>query len=97
MNKKIPKKRAKELAKGGIIPEAGTTRDYYTGDWRTEKPVLDTNKCTSCMLCWIYCPDTAIMVENKKVTGINYFHCKGCGICAYECPDRIKAITMVKE
>jgi Pyruvate/2-oxoacid:ferredoxin oxidoreductase delta subunit len=24
-------------------------------------------------------------------------HCKGCGICAHECPDKVRAISMVLE
>jgi len=33
------------------------------------------------------------MVDNRST--INYVYCKGCGICAEECP--VKAITMVME
>jgi len=46
-------------------------------------------------MCWIYCPDSAILVEDKKVKEIDLEHCKGCGICAEECP--VKAIKMVPE
>ncbi|RLI05540.1 pyruvate ferredoxin oxidoreductase, partial [Candidatus Bathyarchaeota archaeon] len=47
-----------------------------------------------CLLCWIFCPDGAVIRAEKKVS-INYEYCKGCGICANECP--VKAITMVEE
>ena len=76
----------KELAIGGLILEAGNAAEYKTGGWRTMCPVHDPKKCINCMLCWIYCPDSAILVKDGKVTGIDYDHCKGCGICARECP-----------
>jgi pyruvate ferredoxin oxidoreductase delta subunit len=47
------------------------------------------------MLCWAFCPDGSILVEEGKVTGIDLAHCKGCGICAQECPR--KAISIVEE
>jgi 2-oxoacid:acceptor oxidoreductase delta subunit (pyruvate/2-ketoisovalerate family) len=87
----------REIPIGGLIVEAGNAAQYETGGWRTFKPVHDAEKCTSCLLCWVYCPDSAIRVEAGKVTGIDYAHCKGCGICAEECPDKIKAITMIRE
>ena len=43
--------------------------------------------CTFCMRCYDYCPDLAIRMDGKaKERGIDYDHCKGCGICAEECP-----------
>jgi len=66
-----------------------------TGAWRTQRPVVDLDKCTGCLLCWLYCPeDTVIRLENDKVT-IDYEYCKGCGICADVCP--FNAIQMVPE
>jgi pyruvate ferredoxin oxidoreductase delta subunit len=59
--------------------------------------VLDKSKCTSCLLCWIYCPDNSVIVIDGTVEGFDYEHCKGCGICAEVCPDRNKAIEMVLE
>jgi pyruvate ferredoxin oxidoreductase delta subunit len=87
----------KELPIGGVIEKAGNAADYETGSWRTNRPILDKNKCTSCLICWVYCPDTSIIVKDGKVTGIDLDHCKGCGICARECPLKDKAITMQLE
>ncbi len=44
-------------------------------------------KCILCDNCMVYCPDISISEDKKKnhVT-INYEYCKGCGICAEECP-----------
>jgi len=86
----------KEIPIGTRIEEPGNAREYKTGDWRTYKAVRDAEKCTHCLFCWIYCPDGAILVdEDGKVTGIDYDYCKGCGICAQECP--VDAIEMVLE
>jgi len=87
----------KTIPPGGIIPEAGNSVEYNTGSWRTYRPVWDSEKCIHCLTCWILCPDSAIQAQGGKVTGIDYDHCKGCGICAHECPDKVKAITMVLE
>jgi len=76
------------------IPTPSTSRSYRTGEWRTSKPILDTAKCTNCLICWIYCPEPTIKQGEKHVE-IDYTYCKGCGICASECP--VKAITMVAE
>ncbi|NLN19519.1 MAG: 4Fe-4S binding protein [Firmicutes bacterium] len=87
----------KELPWGGIIPVGGTARAFKTGGWRSNRPIWDSEKCISCMTCWIYCPDMSILVEDGKMIGIDYDHCKGCGICAEVCPPRVKAITMKPE
>jgi 2-oxoacid:acceptor oxidoreductase delta subunit (pyruvate/2-ketoisovalerate family) len=52
--------------------------------------------CTFCFRCYDYCPDLAIwMNAEQKRREIDYDHCKGCGICAEECPRG--AIAWVKE
>ena len=88
----------REIPIGTVVLEAGSAQRYQTGDWRTTRPVLDQSKCINCLFCWIYCPDSAILVEDGKVVGIDYDYCKGCGICAAECPVKpVPAIIMVPE
>ena len=80
---------------GATIPDAGNSVDNETGGWRTNVPTIDPAKCTGCMLCYFYCPDASIIIENDVATGVDLAHCKGCGICAAECP--VDAITMSVE
>lgn len=84
-----------ELPRGGLILDAGNAIAYRTGDWRTFRPVVEMEKCTHCLYCWLYCPDDAIQVTGGRFLGFDEAHCKGCGICAAVCPP--KAITMVEE
>ncbi|MCL2680348.1 MAG: ferredoxin [Coriobacteriia bacterium] len=79
----------------GMVGPAGNGAEYYTGGWRHEKPVWQKDLCKNCMLCWINCADTAVFMENQTVSGINYHHCKGCGVCPIEC--RFGALKMVPE
>jgi 2-oxoacid:acceptor oxidoreductase delta subunit (pyruvate/2-ketoisovalerate family) len=65
-----------------------------TGEWRTERPILSTEKCNACGICVVYCP-TQCFVDDGDYYGVNLEYCKGCGICAKECPK--KAITMTPE
>jgi pyruvate ferredoxin oxidoreductase delta subunit len=46
------------------------------------------------MLCYFYCPDASIIIENEKAVGIDLAHCKGCGICAKECPSSAIAMNL---
>ncbi|MEK9149782.1 MAG: 4Fe-4S binding protein [Candidatus Desantisbacteria bacterium] len=86
-----------ELPEAGLIIEPGSAAKYKTGSWRSRRPIWDKDKCTSCLTCWIYCPDSSILVENQKVMGINLDYCKGCGICARVCPPKVSAIKMDEE
>ncbi len=90
-------KKAHEIPIGAMIPQAGNSKEYKTGDWRSMKPIWHEEGCIHCLFCWVYCPDVAIKVENGKMVGIDYDHCKGCGICARECPRKEKALEMVNE
>jgi len=86
----------KEMPHGAVI-EGGTAEQFETGDWRSLRPVWDEKKCIHCLICWIYCPDSSILVKDGKMVGIDLKHCKGCGICAIECPQKVQAISMVAE
>lgn len=85
----------KEIPIGGVITKAGSAVEYKTGDWRTFRPLRDEDKCVHCLMCWICCPDSSVLVKDKKMVGFDYEHCKGCGICASICP--VKCIKMEKE
>ena len=85
----------KEQSLAGIIFEAGNSKYYETGSWRTFRPIWDPDKCIQCMRCFYLCPDSAIIIEDGKVVGIDYRYCKGCGVCAQECPRKVQAIEMV--
>lgn len=93
--KDIKNWKAKDHPIAATIPEAGTAEQYKTGGWRSERPVWIEERCTHCMICWVFCPDSSIKVANQKMYAIDYDHCKGCGICAAECPK--DAIEMVPE
>jgi 2-oxoacid:acceptor oxidoreductase delta subunit (pyruvate/2-ketoisovalerate family) len=74
----------------------GSTVQNETGSWRTFHPIVDDQKCTYCLLCWFYCPDGCIgRVPEKELVSIDYFYCKGCGICSEVCP--AGAIDMTRE
>jgi len=88
----------RELPKAGFILDAGNADEYKTGGWRAFRPIHNPDICINCLQCWAYCPDSSFIVEDGKITGIDYEHCKGCGICASVCPTKPeKAIQMVKE
>jgi pyruvate ferredoxin oxidoreductase delta subunit len=88
----------RELPRGGHVLEAGNAHTYETGTWTTFYPELHLDICIQCLLCWVACPDSAILTEGEKITGFDLFHCKGCGICSELCPTKpTKAITMEKK
>jgi len=82
----------KTLPMAAMIPCPPTSPEYKTGTWRVTGPVIDQNKCIKCLLCWVYCPDMAIIREEDDSVKVDYDYCKGCGICSTVCP--VKAISM---
>ncbi|MCD6098029.1 4Fe-4S binding protein [bacterium] len=82
------KKGWKDVPIAGLIVEPGNSVEYKTGSWRSYRPVWHPENCIHCLFCFYYCPDSAIMVKDGKMTGINYDFCKGCGICVTECPTK---------
>ncbi len=86
----------KELELGAAITTPGNAVEYNTGDWRSMFPKTDEDKCITCGVCWMYCPDDSRKlaprqnntpgVNTTKYYDFNFQYCKGCGICAKECP-----------
>lgn len=88
-----------EIPIGGMILEAGNAETYPTGGWRAFRPVRGQAECIHCFQCWLFCPDSSIMVDpvNEKMLGFDLQHCKGCGICAKICPVNAKVIKNAGE
>jgi Pyruvate/2-oxoacid:ferredoxin oxidoreductase delta subunit len=74
----------------------GTKRD---GTWMGERILREAGRCLGCgtcnlcLQCVSSCPDACIGLDDCQ-TGVtvDLDFCKGCGICAYECPRGV--ITM---
>jgi len=85
----------KDLLPGCPVIEPGSASQYRTGDWKSQHPVYDYEKCNKCGLCYIYCPEACIKPREDEYFTSDLFYCKGCAICCTECPK--DAITMVEE
>jgi 2-oxoacid:acceptor oxidoreductase delta subunit (pyruvate/2-ketoisovalerate family) len=84
-----------QLEPGGAIVRADSGR-VRTGGWRTGlKPEADLPRCVDCLLCWLYCPDSAVVLDGTTFAGFDLDVCKGCEICAEMCPTG--AIEMVPD
>lgn len=77
----------------GPSAAAGILTEPNAG-WRVQRPVIDHGKCTKCLLCWVLCPEGVVDKEPEKLE-IDLNYCKGCGLCAHECPK--KAIALIRE
>jgi pyruvate ferredoxin oxidoreductase gamma subunit len=71
---------------GPTIRHPGSAALRETGNWRTERPVIELAKCKRCFLCYLYCPEAAMTLDAENFPHVDYDHCKGCMICYEECP-----------
>ena len=85
----------RDLEIGCIVTEPGNAKQYKSGDWRSQRPIFDTNKCIKCGICYIFCPEGCVEQNAEGYSEADLFYCKGCGICAKEC--WTGAISMVEE
>ena len=79
-----------------------STFDEVVGGLDESSAVFEARRCLSCGNCfecdncYSVCPDNAIIKQGPdEGFVIDYDYCKGCGLCAAECP--CGAIEMVLE
>ncbi len=68
----------------GTLEESVQTFDVSTATAEAAR-CFECGICIFCDNCLIFCPDVAIDRVGKGYK-IDYYHCKGCGICVNECP-----------
>ena len=67
-----------------------------------EAIIEEAGRCFSCGLCFncgnchMYCPDCAVKVSTAGGYEFDYDFCKGCGLCAKECPCHYIQMTLEK-
>ena len=75
-----------DLAPGGVVTPSEVVQPH-TGGWRTGlRPEVDLDGCVNCLLCWLYCPDSAVRLDGTTFVGFDYDVCKGCELCVAVCP-----------
>ena len=68
--------------------ESGLTHKQATGEGQR---CFSCGNCLACDNCWTLCPDVAVLkTQDVAADGSHYVfdygYCKGCGLCARECP-----------
>ncbi|HZD42174.1 MAG TPA: 2-oxoacid:acceptor oxidoreductase family protein [Terriglobales bacterium] len=71
---------------GATIRHRASSVLRATASWRMERPEIELAKCKRCFLCYLYCPEAAMGLDQQNYPHIDYDHCKGCLICYEECP-----------
>ncbi|MDH5666416.1 MAG: NAD(P)-binding protein [Nitrospira sp.] len=85
-----------------VLARRRTTFDEMVSGLDVDTALLEARRCLSCGNCfecdncYAVCPDNAVLKlgSGNRFT-INYDYCKGCGMCAEECP--CGAIDMMRE
>jgi formate dehydrogenase beta subunit len=68
--------------------ERGLSREQVSGEGTR---CLSCGNCMACDNCWTLCPDSAVLKTRELASDgshyvFDYDFCKGCGLCANECP-----------
>jgi len=68
----------------------------WKGAVREALRCMTCGSCTECDNCLTFCPDAVVHHDERAgLYTVDLLHCKGCGICAAECPRG--AIVLVPE
>jgi len=78
----VPRIPVAEAKKGFSQKNTGYTDDMLASE---AGRCFSCGVCNYCDNCWIYCPDVAI-ARHEDEYEFNYDYCKGCLVCAFECP-----------
>ncbi len=87
--------------KAGHLDSEVLTKDFseinlgYKSDEAKEEAsrCFICGRCIDCGTCELFCPDFSIFAIKAGIE-INYDYCKGCGICAKECPRGVITIDI---
>jgi len=68
--------------------DSGLSRQQVIGEGQR---CFSCGNCLACDNCWTLCPDVAVLKTREvAIDGSHYVfdygYCKGCGLCAHECP-----------
>jgi pyruvate ferredoxin oxidoreductase delta subunit len=84
-----------ETVIGCVILDEGRAHPFTKESVRTIRPFWDLERCTKCGVCYLFCPDAAVVRDEDGYFDMDPEYCKGCGICHQEC--WFGAIEMVEE
>lgn len=83
------------------VPDREIEASLSAADFHAEAArCLSCGDCLACDNCWTFCPDSAVLKTRDIATDgshyvFDYDYCKGCGLCAQECPTGF--ISMIEE
>jgi NADPH-dependent glutamate synthase beta subunit-like oxidoreductase len=85
----VPRARQDQLPREVAV--GGMQEVVHSFDWpaamREARRCFTCGSCTECDNCVTFCPDAAVRHDPEAGTyEVDLSHCKGCGICAAECP-----------
>jgi pyruvate ferredoxin oxidoreductase delta subunit len=93
----------------GCVGMPGASLIYKTGAWRSNRPIFKHTACIGCKACELVCPEGCVFEnptekhtieqagKKREVANrdVDLDYCKGCGLCATECP--VQDIDMIPE